>query len=171
MSHAGGHAQIPFFLKSCPVVVRQLWWAERHQEHGWQLCLLSKEPLSKECLSCQESYTLCQADSIPVFSPTELQIKHTQTPFLYNYIILEKTENNTSYSIKKPWFCWIFCVPYSIRGQEAREAEAVPWTHTAPHYTGSIHLPTEIRRHLELLGPKDRRRPGLPGNMHAWGKW
>lgn len=61
------------------MVVRQLQEAERHQEHGWQFCLLSKEPLSKECLSSQESDAPCQAGNISAFSPTEQQIKHTQT--------------------------------------------------------------------------------------------
>lgn len=104
--------------RPCPMVVRQLRWAERHQECGWQFCLLSKKPLSKEHLSRQESDSPCQAGNNLVSSPTGWQIKHTQTRFLYNYIILEKTENNTWHSIKKPWFCWLFCVLCSIRDRK-----------------------------------------------------
>lgn len=130
---------------------------------------LSEESLSEECHSYQESSTLCQADNIPVFPATELQIKRISTHFLYSYIIAEKRENNTRHSMKKPWFCRTFYVLYSIRGQEAREADAVPQAHTGPH---SFHLPTERRTRLGCwVQRSEEGRAVLHGNMHAQGKW
>lgn len=57
----------------------------------------SEDSLSEECHSFQQSFILCQADNISVFSATERQIKRIPTHFLYSYIMEEEREQHKTF--------------------------------------------------------------------------